>query len=78
LTLLKNERINIDKKFEIVSIYSRGQKDVETRYSTIERKSMAITLTNKYMCHIILGDSFPLVVLTDHKNLTVGGKFEVC
>jgi hypothetical protein len=44
-TWLKKERLNIDQKLEILSISSRGLKDVETGYSTIEMEFMAIALT---------------------------------
>jgi RNase H-like domain found in reverse transcriptase len=55
-----------------------GLKDVKTLHPTIERELMAIALTLENMRHIILGNGYPLVVLTDHKNLTVWEKFGVC
>jgi RNase H-like domain found in reverse transcriptase len=75
---LKKKRFNIDENIKIVSINLCGLKDVGTQYSIIEKELMAITLTLKNISHIILGNSYFLLVVTDHKNLTVWKKFGVC
>jgi RNase H-like domain found in reverse transcriptase len=62
---------------KIVSIFSKKLNPAEGRYSTIEWELLAVVSSLKHSRHMILSSRKPLIILTDHRNLTTWEKFKV-
>ena len=51
-----------------IAFYGRKLNDAQTRYTTTERELLSIVETLKEFRNILLG--YPIIVYTDHMNLT--------
>jgi RNase H-like domain found in reverse transcriptase len=58
----------ISQQGKPIAFYSRKVNPAQTRYTTTERELLSIVETLKEFRNILLG--YPVVVYTDHKNLT--------
>jgi RNase H-like domain found in reverse transcriptase len=62
---------------KIISIFSKKLNSAEGRYSTIEQELLAVVSSLKHSRHMILSSRYPLIILTDHRNLTTWEKFKI-